>query len=259
MVKHIVSYSGGLGSAITADLVCKEYGKDNVLLLFADTKVEDEDLYRFNKDVVNLLGCELITISDGRTPWQVFNDEKFIGSSLVDPCSKILKRQLLLRWTRTNYKPDECIVWIGIDVLEEHRLAPVVRNCLPYNYRSILIEKGLMLDSNTKKSWCTDNGIKIPKLYELGFSHNNCGGFCVKAGLGQFKKLYEFLPEVYAENERQEQEAIKNNPNLKPFLRKSIGGIRTYISMKDYREKYLMPNKVTEDEAMEFGGCGCAL
>lgn len=83
------------------------------------------------------------------------------------------------------------------------------------------------------------------------------GGFCVKAGLGQFKKLHELLPDRYADNEKQEQEAMKNNPNLRPFLRKTINGKLTYITMKEYREKYL--DKLTEDEAMEFGGCWCAL
>ena len=82
-MKHIISYSGGLGSAITADFICKQYGKENVILLFADTLVEDEDLYRFNNDVVKLLGVPLIIIAEGRTPWQVFNDVKYIGNTRV--------------------------------------------------------------------------------------------------------------------------------------------------------------------------------
>jgi hypothetical protein len=83
-------------------------------------------------------------------------------------------------------------------------------------------------------------------MYKMGFSHHNCGGFCVKAGLGQFKKLWEMLPDVYTDNEREEQLAIQKNPNLKHFLRKTINGKLTYISMRDYRIN-------------EFGGCGCAL
>ncbi len=170
-MKHIVSYSGGLGSAITADLVCKEYGNFNVSLLFADTLVEDEDLYRFNSDVVELLGCDLITISDGRTPWQIFNDVKFIGNTRIDPCSKHLKRDLIKKWIHSNYAADEVIIWVGIDISEEHRLEAITENNKPYEYRSIMIDKGLLVDNNTKESWCDANGIKIPKLYELGFSH----------------------------------------------------------------------------------------
>lgn len=256
-MKHIVSYSGGVGSAITAQLIVDLYGKNNTALLFADTKVESPDLYRFNHDIENLLGCEFITIADGRTPWQVFNDEKFIGNSRIDPCSKILKRNLIKKWLRENFKSHEVTVWVGIDVTEEHRLPPVVANNYPYIYRSILVELQIFVTPDIKRAWCKENKILIPNLYELGFSHNNCGGFCVKAGLAQFKKLYELLPEVYMENEKEELAAMVRNPNLRPFLKKTINGVKHYITMKEYREKYL--SQLTPDEELEFGGCGCAL
>lgn len=255
---HIVSYSGGVGSAITADLVCQEYGSENVVLLFADTLIEDNDLYRFNSEVVNLLGCRYQVIADGRTPWQVFNDVKFIGNSRIDPCSKILKRDLIKRWIRSNYKENECIIWVGIDCFEEHRLNPVIMNNIPYQYRSILIERAIFLTQEDKKSWCDKHHINVPRLYKMGFPHNNCGGFCVKAGLTQFEKLYRLLPDVYLENESQEQLAIKNNPNLRPFLVKTIKGVKHYLTLKSYREQYL-DNKDYKEDKYDYGGCGCAL
>ncbi len=258
-MKHIVSFSGGLGSAITADMVCKKYGKDNVTLLFADTLIEDKDLYTFNRDVVELLGCDFVTICEGRTPWQVFNDVKYIGNTRVDPCSKVLKRDFIRKYITSNYKPEDCTIWIGIDCTEEHRLNPVVLRNKPYSYRSILIENDIFLTNEYKFEWLTDNNITVPRMYKMGFSHHNCGGFCVKAGLGQFKKLWEMLPDVYTDNEREEQLAIQKNPNLKHFLRKTINGKLTYISMRDYRINYLEKNLVSEDENNEFGGCGCAL
>lgn len=258
-MKHISSYSGGVGSAISTKMLCDKYGKENVLMLFADTKVESKDQYRFTQDIIKLLGCKFISIEDGRTPWQVFNDVRFIGNTRIDPCSRVLKRDLIRDYLNRNYMPEEVTIWIGIDASEVHRLNPVVVRNAPFLYRSILIENDIFITPKQKIAWCKVNNIKPSVMYEMGFSHDNCGGFCVKAGLGQFKKLYELLPEVYAENEKQEQEAIKNNPKLKHFLRKTINGKLTYISMKEYRENYLVPNQVTEDESMEFGGCGCAL
>ena len=256
-MKHIISYSGGLGSAITADFICKQYGKENVILLFADTLVEDEDLYRFNNDVVKLLGVPLIIIAEGRTPWKVFNDVKYIGNTRVDPCSRILKRDLIRKYLAENYKPDECTIWIGIDCTEEHRLAPVVKRNKPYEYRSYFIENDIFLIKDYKLWWCVENGIQIPRMYKMGFTHHNCGGFCVKAGQGQFKQLWELLPDVYAENEKQEQLAIAKNPKLKPFLRKTIDGKLRYLTLKQYREMFLETNK--DIDIYEFGGCGCAL
>lgn len=256
-MKHIVSFSGGLGSAITAHMVCNQYGKDNVALLFADTLIEDDDLYIFNKDVVDLLGCQYVRIAEGRTPWQVFNDVKYIGNTRVDPCSKILKRDFIRKHLVNNYSPDDCVIWIGIDCTEEHRMYPVVERNKPYSYRSILIENNIFLTNEYKKRWCAINGIKIPRMYGMGFAHHNCGGFCVKSGQAQFKKLWEKFPLRYLKNECEEQDAISNNPKLKPFLRKTINGKLRYLTLKEYREEFLEPNK--EIDETEFGGCGCAL
>ena len=94
-------------------------------------------------------------------------------------------------------------------------------------------------------------------MYEMGFTHNNCGGFCVKAGQGQFEMLWKLLPEVYLKNENEEQLAIKANPNLRPFLRKTINGKLRYLTLKQFREEFLESNKPIDSD--EFGGCGCAL
>jgi hypothetical protein len=46
-VKHIVNFSGGACSFWAAHRVIQKHGKENVILLFADTMIEDEDLVRF--------------------------------------------------------------------------------------------------------------------------------------------------------------------------------------------------------------------
>ena len=46
-MQHVVMFSGGAGSWMTAKRVAEKHGTDNLILLFADTLIEDEDLYRF--------------------------------------------------------------------------------------------------------------------------------------------------------------------------------------------------------------------
>ena len=46
-MKHIVSFSGGMGSFAEAKSCVDKFGKENVSLLFADTLGEAPDLYRF--------------------------------------------------------------------------------------------------------------------------------------------------------------------------------------------------------------------
>ena len=67
-MNHIVSLSGGSASAVTADRVIKAYGSNSVTLWFADTLWEDEDLYRFLKDLEARWNKKIVRYTDGRTP-----------------------------------------------------------------------------------------------------------------------------------------------------------------------------------------------
>lgn len=53
-MRHLVMFSGGAGSYAAAKRVVAEHGPANTLLIFADTKMEDEDLYRFKEGHMKL-------------------------------------------------------------------------------------------------------------------------------------------------------------------------------------------------------------
>lgn len=256
MIKHVVSFSGGMGSFAEAAYCVELYGAKNVSLLFADTLIEDQDLHRFMADCINFLRCEFIALKDGRTPFQVFKDVKFMGNTRVDPCSKILKRDLINGYIRKHWQPDEIEVHLGVDYSEEHRLHNVQSRMHPYIYRSTLVENGLII----AKDFSLQFGIKPPRLYEFGLGHNNCGGFCVKAGLGHFKRLLNGDREQYLRFENEEASVYVDAPETRPFLRKRRNGKVSYITLKQYREALdLDSGYLSEDEELELGGCGCAL
>lgn len=104
--------------------------------------------------------------------------------------------------------------------------------------------------------WCRSEGIRTPRLYEMGFPHNNCGGFCIKTGQSQFRLLLEKLPERYAFHEAQE-EAIRVDLGNVSILRDRRGGTTKPLTMKQFRERIQAGQPVSKCE--EFGGCGCAL
>jgi hypothetical protein len=250
---NIISYSGGAGSAITAQLVAEKYGRENTVMLFADTLIESPDLYELNRTLPKKLGVELVTISKNKTPWQVFEDVRYQGNTRVDPCSRILKREFLTEWIRERYEPHECVVWVGIDCTEAHRLKQVSERYKPYIYRSILVENDVFLTREDKIKWYEDMDLPVPRLYKAGLSHNNCGGFCVKAGQAHFKKLYEVAPDVYLHHEAQQEALMQKVPSARPFLRKTINGKLEYLTLKEFREKHL-----ETADMYDFGGCGCA-
>ena len=251
---HIVFYSGGIGS-FGAAYRLKERGISNIRLLFTDTKTEDEDLYRFLKETVDFLDVELVNIADGRDVWEIFFAKKFLGNSRVDPCSKILKRDLAKKWVLKNYKPDECILYLGIDWTEEHRLERSKRYWEPYIVQGPLCEEPY-IEKHTLFSVLEENGIKKPRLYDMGFAHNNCGGFCIKAGQAQFKRLLEVFPERYAYHEAKEKEIQAFLNKDVTILRKVSKGVKSRYSLEQLRLDVEASKPIDEQD---WGGCGCML
>ena len=166
---HVVSFSGGMGSFAEAKSCVDKFGKENVILLFADTLMEDEDLYRFKNECVDFLGCELATITEGRSPFDIFKDVKFMGNSMVDPCSKLLKREPLNKWFKKKYTQADAHMHLGIDYTEEHRLTNLKARMSPYIYRSTLIEDGRIIHKDFSEQF----GIKRPRLYDWILGNNN--------------------------------------------------------------------------------------
>lgn len=120
--RHIVMFSGGVGSWAAAKRVAKEHGTGAMTLLFADTLIEDVDLYRFLDQAAANVGAPLVRIADGRTPWDVFRDERFLGNARVGLCSRILKQQQVDAWLDVHCVPGKTIVYVGLDWMEGHRL-----------------------------------------------------------------------------------------------------------------------------------------
>tara|TARA_Y100000592_G_scaffold94594_1_gene159610 strand:+ start:2450 stop:3250 length:801 start_codon:yes stop_codon:yes gene_type:complete len=206
MVDYIVMYSGGITSFEAARRTIEKYGSDSVRLWFADTMIEDEDLYRFNQDIEKLLGVEIEVISDGKSVWDIFFDLRMMGNSRIDPCSRVLKREALRKKLKAEYpNPEDAIVVLGMDDIEDcNRWKRAGESQAPYSVYFPLMD-GKRITKRGIMSWLKENGIQPPRLYDLGFKHNNCGGFCVKAGLGQFAHLHKTMPERYAEHENKEE------------------------------------------------------
>lgn len=253
-MKHIVSFSGGLGSWMAAKRVAERYGTEDLILLFANTLMEDEDLYRFLQEAAENVGGDFIGIEDGRHLWEVFRDERILNHRL-DPCSRILKRDLLDRWVRFHYTPDECIRYVGIDWTEEHRLERMIHRFAPYKVEAPLCDPPYLSKQDIRDCLAAE-GIELPRLYRLGFPHNNCGGFCIKAGQAQFALLLRTFPDRYRYHEEKEQELIAELGDGAYILRDRRGGITKPLTLRAFRERL---EATGEHDKQEWGGCGCGV
>jgi len=251
--KHIVMFSGGIGSWMTARRVKETYGNDDIVLVFADTMMEDDDLYRFLNEAAADIGGELVILADGRDPWQVFHDVRFLGNSRIDPCSRVLKRELIAKWLKKTYDPTNCIIYLGMTWMEDHRFTRAQRYWTPWTVAAPMCDKPYLLPEQMMQV-CRDAGIAPPRLYSLGFNHNNCGGFCIKAGLGHFYKLLKTMPERYAYHEQKEIELGKYLGKRVTILRDRTGGESTPLSMTEFRERIESGGQC---DMFDLGGCGC--
>lgn len=248
-------FSGGVGSWAAAKRVAAAHGTDDLILLFTDTLIEDPDLYRFLDEAAANVGGQLVWIAEGRTPWQLFRDHRFIGNTRVDICSRTLKRDQAEKWLVANCDPADTIVYVGIDWSEENRFTRARERWAEKGWRyeaplcdAPYIEKDQMLAALEAE------GIRPPRLYALGFAHNNCGGGCVKAGMGHFAHLLEKLPDVYAEWESQEQALREYIGKDVAILRDRRGGTTKPLTLVQLRRRVTEGGEV---DRFEIGGCGC--
>jgi NH3-dependent NAD+ synthetase len=75
--KVIVGFSGGVSSAWCAGWATRTYPKDEIVLLWHDTKEEHPDTVRFVHEMAAALGLPVTEWSDGRSVTEVFRDEGF--------------------------------------------------------------------------------------------------------------------------------------------------------------------------------------
>lgn len=234
---YIVSLSGGVASAVAAERAIERHGRDAVTLWFSDVKWEDADNYRFLRDCIQRWGGEMVTYADGRTPLQVAEDKQIIPNQRIAPCSLELKIKPFVRFLKPQPKP--LTVLLGLDWKEQHRMARPKANYEAID--GVSVDYPLMWEpliytpyQEVVRSW----GIEPPRMYAAGFSHANCGGRCVKQGVGDWNRLRFWEPTRFAEVRDWEQ------------AQRAKGGARaTYAIARDFKGGDVKPLTLAEIEA----------
>ena len=225
---YLVNLSGGLTSFEALRRTLDTHGKANTVAYFADTNSEDPDLYRFLDDQERYFGMKIERLKDGRTPWDVMKDERYITLQGMAPCSNLLKRvpiehEIALSYPQGTYTRVFGYEWSEIDRME--RLAAAVApdpvwfplNDPPY------------VDKCHIAAFLEKIGIAVPSLYTLGFDHNNCSALCVKVRQHLGKDV--------------------------SILKDRRGGRTQSMTLQAFRLR-LQANPDDYDK-QEWGGCGC--
>lgn len=258
-MKHIVNWSGGLCSFWAGHRVVEKNGPSDVTFLFADTLVEDPDLYAFNDQAATLLGVPITRVSIELTPWELFRKQGMIGNARFPTCSIYLKREPLDRWHRKNALEMDSVLYMGFDFSEHSRLEDLRRERPSWRIEAPMCEPPLW-DKCKMRTEAEKLGLKIPRLYDLGFPHNNCGGRCVRAGISHWVHLFKTLPERYADWETEEEATIAELTSRGvssahfSILKDRRGGTTKTMTLRELRSRIESGEKLPKHD---WGGCGC--
>lgn len=255
-VARVVMFSGGAGSWATAKRVAEQHGTNDLTLLFADTMVESANLHDFLHAAAENVGGELVIVKDGRTPFQVFRDDRFLGNSRLANCSKYLKQKPCREWLEAEHPdPDGVILYVGIDWSEIHRMPAIEAGWSPYEVVAPLCERPYV-GKQAVLAWLQREGLKLPDAYRDGFPHNNCmAQGCVRGGQAYWQHMLRTNRAVFLQTERDEQELREYLDADVTILRDRTRGVSTPVTLRAFRERLDAQPELFDGS--EWGPCGC--
>lgn len=242
-MKHIVSFSTGLSSAITVERVLERYGREATEIVFMDTTIEDDDNYRFLEDCQKRWPS-ITWLCNGRDPYQVAEDKHIIPNQKIAPCTFELKIEIFRAWLKQLGEP--ATIHIGFDFTEVHRCGPTET---AYQAEGWQVDFPLLWKPYEMRPYSQvsreDWKIEPPRMYAMGYSHANCGGRCVKQGQGDWLRTLLNFPERYAQAEAWEQEMRQHQKRRNyAILRDQKNGTVTDLTLRDFRLRYEASRKI---------------
>lgn len=257
-MRHVVMFSGGAGSWAAAKRVAEvlePHERGGLVLLFADTKVESADLHDFLHAAARNIGGELVIVADGRTPFQVFHDDRFLGNARLANCSKYLKQKPCKEWIDTNCDPSTTTLHVGIDWSEVHRMPAIVAGWAPFKVSAPMCERPYMSKAGVIE-WLRAEGLEPPRAYADGFPHNNCmDQGCVRGGQAYWRTMLRERRDVYLRTEIEEQDLRDYLGKDVSILRDRVGGASAPITLAAFRTRIERQPELFDHD--EWGGCGC--
>lgn len=255
---YIVNVSGGLTSFEALDRTIARHGAENTRAVFADTLIEDPDLYRFLDDIERYTGITITRLADGRTPFDVWHDERAIKLKLpngteVAPCSKLLKREVVDAWVSDQFQGQPHTRVFGMTWDEVHRMADLEAHLAPTPVWFPLAEAPFM-DKCHISAKLEALDIAVPFLYLEGLEHNNCGGGCVRAGQAHWALIWRKLRHIYMRWEAEEARFLAEVNPKAAILRDRRGGETKPMTLREFRERL---ERGEGYDRNEWGGCGC--
>ena len=182
----------------------KKYGKDNVKLYYIVIDSAHWDNERFIRDCEKWIGTKVIKVQSEKfcDQFDVIKKRRYINGPTGAPCTSELKKKV-------RHSVEDLVDYDGQIFgfeFEKKEINRAIRFSQQHPDTKPLFP---LIDRKMSKEQCAEllliNGIKLPKMYELGFHNNNCI-MCVKGGKGYANKVREHFPDYFDRMSKLEQE-----------------------------------------------------
>ncbi len=219
-VKIVCWWSGGITSSVACKIALELYGKENCRIIMIDTRNEDEDTYRFLSDCEKWYEKKIeiisgiyqepdlsnqsnrqeeyfyVDISKGYASIEsVWEQHKSLNVATGAICSTELKRRVREKWQELN-EFDHQVFGFEFDKKEFNRAYSLKKN--HDKAKGIFPLQMMGYDKDDCLKIVQDAGIRIPRMYTLGFRNNNCFKTgCVQGGIGYWQKMAREFPEKF--------------------------------------------------------------
>tara|TARA_R110002096_G_scaffold232346_1_gene422209 strand:+ start:43 stop:810 length:768 start_codon:yes stop_codon:yes gene_type:complete len=193
-------FSCGAASSYATYLAHKKYGS-RLEAVYCRVREEHPDNMQLVKDYQVATGIPIKVIGDKSMNYSIYNvfrKRKFIKGAQGAPCTMILKKD-----QRKKYQKKGDVQVFGYTVEEQNRVDRFIDSNNEVDTDFILVNNEI-----TKKQcldWFTSTGLKLPRMYELGYSNNNCIG-CVKGGMGYWNAIRKDFPKHFNKMAKLERE-----------------------------------------------------
>lgn len=263
-MNHLISIGGGFSSTIELPLYIQKHlykPGDRLVLFIAALAGESPDLWKLVSECERLTGEPVTRVAWTKQPrwiyyhcqrnywinapewswsdiWDIFDNQGMMGNSLADPCSRILKRETIKAYITDHYPASNSTLYVGITGNEIDRILAIRANWTRAGYR---VEAPLcdVEQKGTSGQRCLSALGWTPRLYLEQHSHNNCNGFCVKAGHEQMARLLWYDRETFLYHESREL-VFRGKHNTTSTImrdRKTVNGVivTTPLTLREFR------------------------
>ena len=131
--------------------------------------------------------------------------------------------------------PDHTVLYVGIDWSEQRRVPAIERGWSPWTVRFPMCEPPY-LSNNQMLDWAAAVGRKSPRLYEQGFTHNNCFGVCVRARQRQWLHLPQVAPARFEQADAEEEKLRQQLGDI-AILRERRAGVSYPLPLRELRRR----------------------